>query len=112
MDANEGVVIKGKDLATALFRIVQESLTNVARHAAASKVDIQLVIEGWQLKLAITDNGRGIPKEQAREGFGLISMRERAYAIGAEFTIGRAEGQGTVVTVLIPLSSIEGELQT
>ena len=64
------------ELATALFRIVQESLTNVARHAQASRVDISLTRGGGQLRLEVADDGRGMPPEAAdKKGhFGLLEI--------------------------------------
>jgi len=91
------------ELATALFRIVQESLTNVARHANATRVKIDLVAEGGKLVLTINDNGQGIQNNAKQGGIGLVSMRERANSIGAQFNIISGPGVGTTIEVTIPL---------
>lgn len=91
------------ELATALFRIVQESLTNVARHANATRVKIDLVAEGGKLVLTINDNGQGIQNNAKQGGIGLVSMRERANTIGAQFNIISDPGVGTTIEVTIPL---------
>ncbi|MDO8311659.1 MAG: sensor histidine kinase, partial [Sideroxyarcus sp.] len=99
-------LVQGDSLATALFRIVQESLTNVARHANATCVKIDLVTAGDKLILTIADNGQGI-QDAARQGsIGLVSMRERAISIGAQFNIKSAPGAGTVVEVTLALNAL------
>jgi PAS domain S-box-containing protein len=90
-----------KQQAVALFRIVQEALTNVARHAEATKVKIELEFESGQTCLRISDNGKGISEEDMAKphSFGLLAMRERVAALGGELTIGGRKGKGTVVEV-------------
>jgi PAS domain S-box-containing protein len=90
--------------ATAIFRIFQEALTNVLRHAAANEVRVCMMHQPDALVLQITDNGRGITPEQlaARNSLGLLSMRERAHLCGGEVTIAGKLGQGTIVTVRMP----------
>jgi signal transduction histidine kinase len=90
--------------ATALFRILQEALTNVARHARATRVTVRLTKEEGHLLLEVRDNGRGIQEEQLAAGrsLGLLGMRERTIMLGGEFSIGGAPGSGTAVTVRIP----------
>jgi len=94
-----------QDHCTAVFRIFQETLTNVARHAAASRVLVGLEESAGQLILRIEDNGRGITDEQLADpkSLGLAGMRERATVVGGEFKIAAAPGRGTVATVRIPL---------
>lgn len=89
---------------TALFRICQESLTNVARYARASRVSISLVSEGNEIVLEVRDDGRGIMEAEARgtRSFGLLGMRERARLLGGSFEIQGEPGQGTTLTVRIP----------
>jgi signal transduction histidine kinase len=89
---------------TALFRICQESLTNVARHSHATRVSIQLRRDDASVVLTVTDNGRGIPKAQLDDphSFGVIGMRERARALGGEAYFESAEGGGTIVRVVLP----------
>ncbi|MBS1191585.1 MAG: multi-sensor signal transduction histidine kinase [Rhodocyclaceae bacterium] len=91
--------------ATALFRIVQESLTNVARHAMATQVVITLRRQGSLLQLRVQDDGRGfVPEVVAKErGFGLQGMRERAIAFDGSMQVAANPGTGTAVTVEIPL---------
>jgi signal transduction histidine kinase len=92
------------DVATALFRILQEALTNVARHAGASHVTIELEVDPDQVRLIVGDDGRGITSSQASDprALGLLGMRERARALGGDVTIERARGGGTSVTVRVP----------
>jgi PAS domain S-box-containing protein len=91
---------------TAVFRILQETLTNVLRHAQATKVTITVKQESGEFFLAIKDNGRGI-KESEKSGahsLGLLGMRERAHLIGAQIDIIGREGKGTLVAMRIPIS--------
>jgi signal transduction histidine kinase len=90
--------------ATALFRILQETLTNVARHANATEVDVRLARENGDLWLEVQDNGIGVGDEQlfAGKSLGILGMRERAFMFGGEVTIHGAPGKGTAVRVRIP----------
>ena len=91
--------------ATALFRILQETLTNVARHANATRVDVRLAQQNENLILEIRDNGQGIGEEHLSESrsLGILGMRERALLLGGELTISGTPGKGTTVRVQIPL---------
>ncbi|TKC92705.1 response regulator [Trinickia terrae] len=91
--------------ATAVFRIVQASLTNVARHAGASRVDVTLDTDGAGLSLQVGDDGCGFDPDEARKGYsyGLLGMEERARLIGASLQIDSAPGTGTVVSIHLPL---------
>jgi PAS domain S-box-containing protein len=93
---------------TALFRILQEILTNVARHAQATNVDIRLEQSGEQVSLQVRDNGRGISgvEQSGPKSFGLLGMRLRAQQQGGSFNIQGTSGTGTTVTVSIPLYRI------
>lgn len=94
------------DAATAVYRIVQEALTNVARHAAAQIVDIRMRRRGGTLYLEIRDDGSGIDPAGARAGaLGLIGMRERAAGIGGALRIEPGRPRGTVVTLVFPLET-------
>jgi PAS domain S-box-containing protein len=97
-------IVIDQERATALFRIFQETLTNVARHANASQVDVRLAGARGSLILEIHDNGKGIGAEQLSAGssLGILGMRERALLLGGEFAISGARGQGTTVSVRIP----------
>ncbi len=93
-----------RDLATAIFRILQETLTNVARHAEATEVRVELQVGPDELALVIRDNGRGITESHASDpaSLGLIGMRERARSWGGDVTFEGVPGQGTTVTVRMP----------
>lgn len=90
--------------ATALFRILQESLTNVARHAQASRVEVLLDRNDSSVVLTISDNGRGFAPEHSRKpnSFGLLGLRERAYLLGGEVRIDSTPGRGATIEVRIP----------
>ena len=92
------------DLATALFRIFQETLTNVARHANATQVDVTLARTESGLSLEVHDNGKGISEEELQEGrsLGILGMRERALLLGGKLTIAGGAECGTTVRVWVP----------
>jgi len=96
-----------KDINTAVFRIFQESLTNILRHSKATNVDVKLFIENDNLVLEIIDNGVGISDERKNNlsSLGLLGMHERATYLGGEFTIEKHKEAGTIVTVKIPIKS-------
>jgi signal transduction histidine kinase len=96
-----------KDRSTAIFRIFQESLTNVARHARATRVEAHLRHERDRIVFQIIDNGTGFDPELAKSGksLGLIGMQERALLLGGELKTEGASGNGTTVTLVLPLSS-------
>jgi two-component system, NarL family, sensor histidine kinase UhpB len=91
---------------TALFRIFQEAVTNIVRHAHASAVQVRLMENEQRFELKIRDNGRGISNVEVDDpqAIGLLGMRERASLAGGTFTISGHRGRGTVVTVLMPIS--------
>ena len=91
--------VTNRDLATALFRIVQESLTNIARHAEATVVNITLDQDECNLVLSIADDGNGLPVNLQSGGFGLVSMRERANSLGAKFSIHNSKLKGVTIKV-------------
>jgi PAS domain S-box-containing protein len=94
--------------ATAIFRIFQEALTNILRHAAARKISVRLSRRPDVLILTIADDGRGITPGQLddRHSLGLLSMRERAYLLGGEVVITGAAGKGTTVTLRMPYQGV------
>jgi signal transduction histidine kinase len=94
---------------TAVFRIVQESLTNIARHAQATEVVISLHTSGQRLKVIVKDDGQGFATEVVGKGrgFGLLGMRERVLALGGTLHIDSAPGKGTSVAIELPLSNSE-----
>jgi PAS domain S-box-containing protein len=93
------------DRATGTFRILQEALTNVARHSAATRVEIELSSDAGELRLEIRDNGRGIPEDRIEDSgsLGLVGMRERARALGGDLVIRSAGEGGTTLRLTIPL---------
>jgi signal transduction histidine kinase len=97
--------------ATALFRIFQETLTNVARHAHATHVSARLAEEDGSLILEVRDNGIGIRNEQlsAPASLGILGLRERVLLVGGTLTIKGTPGKGTIVRVLIPDFKQAGE---
>ena len=90
--------------ATAVFRIFQETLTNVARHADASEVDVRMANQDGDLTLEVRDNGKGAAQEQLSNGrsLGILGMRERASLLGGELVIRGNPEKGTTVRVRIP----------
>ncbi len=85
-----------------LFRIAQEALANVVRHAQATKVRVQLTSDGQAVLLVVQDNGVGFEVERTSPGMGLSGIRERALAIGGTLTVHSVPGQGTRVEVRVP----------
>jgi len=102
-DSDLGEIEIEPQRSTAVFRIMQEVLTNVARHAQATRVEASLRNEENDLILEVRDNGKGISETPDTNRFGILGMRERAYVFGGDVLIQGAPGQGTVVTVRIPL---------
>ena len=92
-----------RERSTAVFRIMQELLTNVARHAQATRVDVRLS-DGEIIKLSVQDNGRGIEKDkfQHARSLGFMGLRERVLAFGGSIEVEGKEGEGTKATVSIP----------
>lgn len=87
---------------TELFRIAQESLNNVWRHANASYVNVTLLEEGERICLSVRDNGRGFETSEKRNTLGLVGLRERALSMGGELKIKSEPGKGTTVIAYIP----------
>lgn len=94
-----------RDRATTVFRIFQEVLTNVARHAGASEVRVSLQRDEKALRLRVWDNGRGASKREVNDAksLGVLGMRERAMLVGGSLLIRGREGKGTVVSLRVPL---------
>ena len=95
-----------KDLQTALFRIFQESMTNVIRHANATQVQVGMNYDNKNLTFEVADNGIGLNKEDVKspESLGLIGMRERVYPWGGQVEFKGLPGKGTKIIITIPLS--------
>ena len=96
---------------TALYRIVQEALTNVVRHARATRVEISMVHTGPSIELRVEDNGTGFSDKLQRgpgKSFGLIGIRERVLMLGGELRLGNLPGGGAYMAVKLPLSDSDG----
>jgi signal transduction histidine kinase/ligand-binding sensor domain-containing protein len=89
------------DIATMVFRIVQESLNNVRRHAHASRAELTLRREGNDWVLTVKDDGRGFDLSTPRSGYGLLGMEERALLVGGSLEIDSAPGKGSTVTLRV-----------
>lgn len=102
---SEGEVELEREQATAVFRILQEALTNVARHAEARTVEIELRAVDGTFRLRVADDGKGIAERKANDprSLGILGMRERATFLGGEVQVFRNNGSGTVVNLSVPL---------
>ncbi|HXO86855.1 MAG TPA: ATP-binding protein, partial [Gemmatimonadales bacterium] len=98
----EGAITQ--ELATALFRIVQEALTNISRHAAARHVQIELGLKSGCVTLEVRDDGQGITESAANgpASLGILGMRERAAALGGVLEVAPRSGGGTRVAAWFP----------
>jgi signal transduction histidine kinase len=94
----------GERVNISLYRIVQESLTNIAKHAAATRVHLHLVCRQQDVALNIEDNGCGMDINKPGRGLGLIGMRERVEALDGTLTVNSSPGQGVAISVRIPLA--------
>src|SRR6266404_6021775 len=90
---------------TNLLRIGQEVLTNVLRHARASEFNVLLVFDSGEIRLDLRDNGCGFDPRRRHEGFGLQGMRERVEGMGGQISVQSGEGKGTVISIILPLTS-------
>jgi signal transduction histidine kinase len=93
-----------KELVSAAFRILQESLTNVIRHASATHIEVTLTISDRQLELRVADDGVGFDPQSQKGGMGILGMRERALALGAQLVISSSPGAGSEVCCTLPIS--------
>jgi signal transduction histidine kinase len=101
----QNILLK-KEIATEAFRIFQEALTNIGRHALAQKVTVSLHHAGDRFSMEVSDDGRGITEKEIRDpkSIGLTGMRERAFALGGTLTITGTRGEGTTITLSVPLN--------
>ena len=106
-DVPDPNLVLDRDQSTALFRILQESLTNIVRHAAATQVEIRLEREASEVVLTIRDNGCGIREGDLEQShsLGLLGMSERAALLGGSCTIRPQAGGGTLVEARLPLAA-------
>jgi signal transduction histidine kinase len=95
-----------REQATSIFRIFQEGLTNILRHARATRVNIIIEEEDGEFVLEVKDNGRGIAEDEKAgpRSLGLIGMRERAHLVGGRIEITGIEGKGTALVLRVPIS--------
>jgi signal transduction histidine kinase len=107
LEADPDVFPRNPDRAvdSMLFRILQESLANVVRHAKASEVKIALLRSGDQLTLKVRDNGIGMAGMAAARGCGLVGIADRVMAAGGKFVIDSQPGSGTMLSLSIPLAA-------
>lgn len=107
VDLPKGQLAMDQERASAVFRIFQEAMTNVARHARATRVDIQLRLDGDHLLLSVLDNGLGISPADLRrpKALGLLGVRERALLLGGKVGIEGVDGEGTSVRLSVPLTA-------
>jgi signal transduction histidine kinase len=100
-------MVLNAECSTALFRILQEALTNVARHSRATKVYVELAVDGSHVSLTVRDNGRGVTEDElaAPGSLGLLGMRERAVLLGGDFLVRGEPGKGSVVIARVPLDN-------
>ncbi|MGC1789595.1 MAG: ATP-binding protein, partial [Terriglobales bacterium] len=102
-----------RGIETALFRVVQEALTNVHRHSSASEVDIRLLVDTKRIQLDVSDNGKGIPKDRLQgvlesgsgTGVGLAGIRERVRDLEGSIEI-ESDDAGTTIIISIPLTEL------
>jgi signal transduction histidine kinase len=97
-------LVLDRELSTTIFRILQEALTNIMRHAEATKVEIRLERKDGKVLLRVEDNGKGITQDRISDprSYGLIGIRERANFLGGEVRIEGSADKGTAVTVNLP----------
>jgi len=92
---------------TCIYRIVQEALTNCARHASATRIQLSLKYSGNALCLSIRDNGVGFDRARNSRGLGLVGMEERVRELGGRIMVKAAPGAGTQIEVELPFTSHE-----
>lgn len=100
------------ELSTVAFRIVQEALTNVVRHAKARRADVTLAVRDGRLSLAVSDDGIGLPIDVPPHGFGLIGIRERVAARAGRLELRRRPDGGTTLAVTLPLAAADSSPHT
>ncbi len=94
----------GRERETMLYRILQESLSNIVRHAHATDVTVDLCRIGNTLSMKVKDNGIGISRDGQVQGCGVAGMRDRVTAIGGSFALDSLDGVGTIVSIAVPLN--------
>ena len=101
----------GEVINISLYRLVQESLTNISKHAGATQVDIRLILDEQdghrQVVLEVTDNGRGMQPAPGNRGLGLIGMRERVEALHGTLAVDSAPARGVRIRLAIPVPALQ-----
>jgi signal transduction histidine kinase len=90
------------ELESTVYRLVQETLNNVVKHSAATRVEVTIVEDDTALEVTVRDDGRGFDPEEPADGFGLVGMRDRVALLGGSLTIDAARGKGSTVRVVLP----------
>ena len=105
-EAESGDLDFHEPLATALYRMTQEALTNVARHSGATEVRVNITREGNELVVRVRDNGRGFDAEVAarKRSYGVLGIQERAHTLGGRASVTRVKTGGTLVEIVIPVA--------
>lgn len=105
----DGELNLGREESAAVFRILQESLTNIVRHAKASAVEVKVATAQDTFTLHVTDNGQGMPAEngQKKKSLGILGMKERALFLGGHLEVTRGKNGGTEVTLAVPIKGDE-----
>lgn len=114
LESNVDESVLSQDVSITAFRILQEALTNVARHAAATRVRVTLATAEGSLMMRVADNGKGIADESAiNSSLGVMGMRERALTLNGDVVLSGAPGQGATLTLSIPLrGAADSDLDT
>ncbi len=103
LDVSLGGVVLDEEFTLAIFRICQEGLTNVVRHARAGRVELEVRRDGEELEVRVCDDGVGIVPEKARTSLGLLGLRERVQGLGGQLNIEGTPGQGSEIRCRFPL---------
>jgi two-component system sensor histidine kinase UhpB len=100
----------GNELAISAYRIVQEALSNIMKHAHAGFARVSLVLSETDdaLHIEVQDDGEGFDPALSSEGIGIIGMRERVFAVGGSIHVDSSPGQGTLVAITLPLKGAAG----
>jgi signal transduction histidine kinase len=100
------------EIESTAYRLVQEALTNVAKHARAENVEVLVKESGDELSIEVRDDGRGFELGTRSDGFGLVGMRERVDLVGGEISIESKSGAGTLVSAKVPARHRQPEAPT
>jgi signal transduction histidine kinase len=100
------------EIESTAYRLVQEALTNVAKHAQAETAEVLVKESGEELSIEVRDDGRGFDPRARSDGFGLVGMRERVDLVGGEISIESKSGAGTLVSAKVPARHRQPEAST